>query len=123
MFCSKCGAQNADGTQFCASCGAPLNANTTAPYQQPVVVNVVNNNENNNVNSINVGGFPRKSKWTAFFLCLFLGIFGAHRFYAGKTGSAILYLFTVGLFGFGVLIDLVLILIGSFRDKYGYPLV
>ena len=26
MFCSNCGAQCADGTKFCQSCGAPLNA-------------------------------------------------------------------------------------------------
>ena len=26
MFCSNCGAQCADGTKFCQSCGTPLNA-------------------------------------------------------------------------------------------------
>ncbi len=34
MFCEKCGAQNADGAKFCASCGAPLNVET-AYYAQP----------------------------------------------------------------------------------------
>jgi hypothetical protein len=38
-------------------------------------------------------------------LCLFLGWAGAHKFYAGKTGMGILYLFTLGLFGFGWIID------------------
>ena len=38
-------------------------------------------------------------------LCLFLGWLGAHKFYAGKTGTGILYLFTFGLFGIGWLID------------------
>ena len=33
MFCPKCGAQNPDGSPFCASCGAQLNA---AQPQQPV---------------------------------------------------------------------------------------
>ena len=39
MFCTKCGAQNADGTQFCTSCGTPLNAQQSQAqpvYQQPV---------------------------------------------------------------------------------------
>ena len=33
MFCPKCGAQNPDGSPFCASCGAQLNAQQP---QQPV---------------------------------------------------------------------------------------
>ena len=51
-----------------------------------------------------------KNKWTAFFLCLFLGCFGAHKFYEGKTGRGILYLFTFGLFGIGWMIDSLVLL-------------
>ena len=54
-------------------------------------------------------------KWTAFVLCLFLGVFGAHRFYENKFPSGILYFFTFGLFGIGVIIDLVIILC---KDEY-----
>lgn len=43
---------------------------------------------------------------TTFFLCLFLGFFGVHRFYNNKIGSGILWLFTGGLFMFGWFIDL-----------------
>ena len=48
-----------------------------------------------------------KNKWVALTLCFFLGIFGAHKFYEGKTGMGWLYLFTLGLFCIGWLVDLV----------------
>ena len=38
-------------------------------------------------------------------LLTFLGIFGAHRLYMGKWISGILYLFTGGLLGIGVIYD------------------
>ncbi len=41
----------------------------------------------------------------AWILLTFLGAFGIHRFYQGKIITGILYLFTLGLFGFGVLFD------------------
>lgn len=50
------------------------------------------------------------NKWISFLLCLFLGGLGAHKFYEGKLGMGILYLFTLGLFGIGSLIDLIMIL-------------
>ena len=50
------------------------------------------------------------NKWIAFLLCFFLGTFGAHKFYEGKIGLGVLYLFTCGLFGIGWLIDWIVIL-------------
>ena len=51
-----------------------------------------------------------KNKWVAFFLCLFFGVFGAHKFYEGRVLLGILYLCTLGLAGLGVIIDLVILI-------------
>ncbi len=55
------------------------------------------------------GKTPR-NKWVAFFLCLFLGLVGAHKFYEGKAGMGVLYIFTVGLFGIGWFADCIVLL-------------
>jgi TM2 domain len=60
-----------------------------------------------------------KSRLVAALLCFFLGVFGAHRFYVGKMGTAILMIVTIGGFGIWALIDLVMIVIGSFTDVDG----
>lgn len=63
-------------------------------------------------------------KWTTtLLLCLFLGWFGAHRFYVGKIGTGILYLLTGGLLLIGNLIDLILILCHAFKDKEGRVII
>lgn len=61
----------------------------------------------------------RRTRWSAFVLCLFLGGFGFHRFYVGKTGTGLLYFFTGGLFLAGWICDLICILTGIFRDGEG----
>jgi TM2 domain-containing membrane protein YozV len=59
----------------------------------------------------------------ALLLAIFLGIFGAHRFYVGKTGTAVIQLCTCGGgFGVWVLIDIIMMFMGTFRDKNGLPL-
>ena len=61
-----------------------------------------------------------KSRLGALLFCIFLGVFGGHRFYVGKIGTGILIILTAGgVFGVWPLVDLIMIIIGSFRDKEG----
>ena len=55
-------------------------------------------------------------------LCFFLGALGAHRFYVGKIGTGILQLLTLGGLGIWVLIDFIIIVTGSFKDKEELPI-
>ena len=60
----------------------------------------------------------KKSKWISFFLCLLLGYFGAHKFYEGKILLGILYALTGGLFGIGIVFDLIKLF---FKPNPYYP--
>ena len=60
---------------------------------------------------------PPKNKWIALALCSLFGVLGIHKFYEGKTGMGILYIFTGGLCGFGIIIDFIVIL---FKPTYYY---
>jgi hypothetical protein len=57
-----------------------------------------------------------KSRLVAFLIGAPFGVFGAHRFYVGKTGSGIGMIFTLGGFGIWWLVDMIMILSGEFRD-------
>ncbi|MGX1749395.1 TM2 domain-containing protein [Glutamicibacter protophormiae] len=67
-------------------------------------------------------GEGSKSFIAAWLLSWFLGGLGIDRFYLGKIGTGILKLITFGGFGIWALVDIILILAGAMRDKYGYRL-
>lgn len=46
-----------------------------------------------------------KNYTVAWVLLTFTGVFGLHRLYMGKVFTGLLYLFTLGLFGIGLLYD------------------
>ena len=47
-----------------------------------------------------------RETWVAYLLWFLLGFIGVHKFYLGKMGWGILYIFTGGLFFIGWLVDL-----------------
>ena len=103
---------------MCVYCGRQveiLKSDNSSSAQPNVIINNTNTNTNTNVNrNDGYGRYGRygreKNKWVALLLCIFLGFLGGHKFYEGKIGMGILYLFTVGLFGIGVFIDFISLL-------------
>lgn len=113
-FCSRCGGKIDERAVVCPLCGCQVEQITPA-----ATPNIVINNANNNTNTQTqvqtqmMGGamFKKpKNKWVALALCLFLGAFGVHKFYEGKIGMGVLYLFTAGLFFVGPIVDFVILL-------------
>ena len=97
-FCERCGNVIAREAVVCPLCGCQV-----AAFQQIQPAVIINNNSN-------MMQGRQKDKWVTFLLCFFLGTFGAHRFYEGKIGTGILFMFTFGLFGIGWLVDIIRIL-------------
>lgn len=103
VFCTACGKQIHESAPTCPGCGAPQQARMAAP---PMPARVVSPTD--------------KRILPAFLLCFFVGVFGAHRFYVGKVGTAIAMIFTLGGLGIWALIDLIMIVTGSFKDSEGH---
>ncbi len=114
-FCKHCGSKIPDDAVICTACGRQVEEIKSNNAQPNIVINnensSVNTNVNKNTNTVGGYGYGRaKNKWVALLLCTFLGFFGAHKFYEGKAGMGILYIFTGGLFFIGVVIDFLAIL-------------
>ena len=100
-FCKYCGEKIPMDAVICTKCGRQVEELRGSVSQQPIIIN--------NSNNMSSRGIP-KNKVTALLLCIFLGWIGAHKFYEGKIIMGILYLFTLGFFGIGIVIDLIILL-------------
>ena len=106
MFCQNCGKEIDDKAVICPHCGVPVTSSKPA---------VVSNGE--------------KEWLVTLLLCIFLGGFGIHRFYVGKTGTGIAQLvLTITIVGsiitaIWVFIDLILIVTKKFTTADGKVLV
>jgi TM2 domain-containing membrane protein YozV len=123
-ICLGCGAKPLAGSGFCQACGAPTNPlaeiciKCGARLRQAVAADV-----------------SPKSRLATVLLAFFLGEFGAHRFYIGKIGTAVVMLvltiigvatalFFVGwaflaATGIWAFIDFIIAIVGNMKDKEG----
>ncbi len=61
----------------------------------------------------------KKSRFVTILLCIFLGLFGIHRFYTNSPFIGLFYLLTGGVLGFGVIYDLILLVFGCYKTGNG----
>ena len=97
MYCSNCGAEINDKAVVCIKCGCAVS--------QPQTEVAINRST--------------KDWLVTLLLCFFVGCFGIHRFYVGKTGTGIIQLITCGGCGVWTLIDFIVICMGNFTDSEG----
>jgi TM2 domain-containing membrane protein YozV len=60
-----------------------------------------------------------KSRLAVTLFAFFLGYLGIHRFYLGKIGTGIAMLLTVGGIGIWALVDFIMAVSGTMKDKEG----
>ncbi|NMC73633.1 MAG: TM2 domain-containing protein [Geobacteraceae bacterium] len=123
MYCRNCGKEVADQAVLCVSCGVPpKNGNNFCQNCGEVSVPGADICAKCGVRLARGAGEGRD--WlTTLLLCLFVGGLGIHRFYTGHTVVGIIQLLTLGGCGIWTIIDLILIITGSFKDSEGNPLV
>jgi hypothetical protein len=85
----------------------------------PADVVIIRNNYNLEVGKMAAVTVSDKSRLAVTLFAFFLGIFGGHRWYLGKTGTAIAMLLTLGGLGVWALVDFIMAVSGQMRDKEG----
>lgn len=121
-YCKYCGEIVDKECAVCPKCGKQIEQLQNANQPNIVINNVASANAtaDNNINGIGIPGMiSPKSRLIAFLLSIFLGWLGIHRFYVGKVGTGILWMLTLGMLGIGWLYDVIVILVGCFKDNYG----
>ena len=96
-FCQNCGSETDSSAEICVKCGVRLARGTSQDISP-------------------------KSRLIVTLFAAFLGGLGIHRFYLGQTGLGILMLLTMGGCGIWALVDFILAVSGSMKDKDGKPI-
>mgnify|MGYP001348717281 CR=1 FL=1 len=129
-YCSECGKELQAEDKFCLECGTKIineeefKTVIKTLSDEKLIPSLGINNRDTNLKFINNISVGESKDWlTTLLLCAFMGGFGAHRFYTGHTKIGIIQILTFGGFGIWVLIDLIMILSGSFKDINGYKLI
>lgn len=118
--CLNCGVRKGNGKNYCDLCGEikkSENQDVCLKCGKEFKKSILSND-------------GKKTILIVLILWFFLGVFGGHQFYAGHVGKGILYICLTlgGAITFGItaiiafvllIIDLVNILTGKFKDKDG----
>ncbi|MDW8113420.1 MAG: TM2 domain-containing protein [candidate division WOR-3 bacterium] len=138
MFCRNCGKELAESAEICISCGVKtpqgdrfcnLCGAETSPEAEICVKCGVR------FKKIGMAEISDKSRLATALLAWFLGYLGIHRFYIGKTGTAVVMLI-LGVLGWltvwfiigwiflipveiWALIDFIFAITGNMKDKDG----
>lgn len=128
MKCPNCGAARHANEDKCRYCGTDYDEIPTARGAESQPVMHVHYHQEAPQKEVRVERVyvpqPYRSNCSravALIFCLLFGMLGIHKFYLGKNGMGILYIFTGGLCGLGIFIDLIVLLIGTPRDGRGLP--
>lgn len=107
LFCPQCGEAMDSDQRYCTNCGwdaeAPEKEPPAAPPESPR----------------DLGPASNKNRLTALLLCALIGWLGLHRFYIGRPASGLVWLFTLGFLGVGVIYDAVMLATGELVDGEG----
>jgi TM2 domain-containing membrane protein YozV len=123
-YCMHCGTEIGEGARFCPKCGTPV-ATPTEIEAKP----------DTGIAKESAGDISPKSRVAATLFAWFLGIFGAHRFYVGQTGTAVTML-VLSIVGFATLwllvgtvlliavgiwafVDFIIAVTGNMKDREG----
>ena len=97
-YCATCGEQMPEDAFYCFNCGNtfPTVSDNSDSFEQVKL-------------KIDMQSGVWKNKWVAFFLCIFLGMIGAHKFYEEKRAMGVVYVFTLGFWGIGWIVDIIIL--------------
>lgn len=141
-YCPNCGSGTIESDNVCPVCATKLtpvkpgavNTADYVPSPPPAKTSGRGNgytiNNTNNYNTVNYnmngrtdsGEKSDKSKELCVVLAIlpaFFGFFGIHRLYTGHIAVGLVQLFTFGMCGIWQIIDVIMILMGNYKDYNG----
>ena len=120
MYCRNCGNEVSDKAVICVACGVPpMSGNRICPNCRVSTPENASYCVKCGVALTDTSNDSKFDWLTTLLLCVFLGYFGIHRFYTKSIGIGLVQLFTLGGCGIWTIIDLIMIVVGSYRDGYG----